>query len=69
MLCLIGSIRDDDPSVQYLLRVLEDASSLTALILAAWQIARVLAVYLAPSGRILLISGVPDAAPTAQSSP
>ena len=46
MLCLIDSIRDDDPSVQYLLRVLEDASSLTALILAAWQVARVLAVQL-----------------------
>jgi len=46
MLCLIDSIRDDDPSVQYLLRVLEDAGSLTALILAAWQVARVLAVQL-----------------------
>jgi hypothetical protein len=44
MLCLIDSIRDDDPSVQYLLRVLEDAGSLTALILAACQVARVLAV-------------------------
>ena len=38
MLCLMDSIRDDDPSVQYLLRVLEDAGSLTALILAAWQV-------------------------------
>jgi hypothetical protein len=46
MLCLIDSIRDNDPSVQYLLRVLEDAGSLTALILAAWQVARVLAVQL-----------------------
>ena len=46
MLCLIDSIRDDDPSGQYLLRVLEDAGSLTALILAAWQVARVLAVQL-----------------------
>ncbi len=46
MLCLMDSIRDDDPSVQYLLRVLEDAGSLTALILAAWQVARVLAVQL-----------------------
>ena len=26
MLCLMDSIRDDDPSVQYLLRVLEDTS-------------------------------------------
>jgi hypothetical protein len=46
MLCLMDSIRDDDPSVPYLLRVLEDAGSLTALILAAWQVARVLAVQL-----------------------
>ena len=46
MLCLMDSIRDDDPSLQYLLRVLEDAGSLTALILAAWQVARVLAVQL-----------------------
>src|SRR5215510_9729831 len=46
MLCLTDSIRDDDASVQYLFRVLEDAGSLTALILAAWQVARVLAVQL-----------------------
>jgi hypothetical protein len=46
MLCLTDSIRDDDPSVQHLLRLLEDASSFTALILTAWQIARVLAVHL-----------------------
>jgi len=46
MLCLMDSIRDDDPSVQYLLRVLGDAGSLTALMLAAWQVARVLAVQL-----------------------
>jgi hypothetical protein len=46
MLCLRDSIRDDDPSVQRLLRALEDADSLTALILAAWQVARVLAVYM-----------------------
>ena len=46
MLCLMDSIRDADPSVQYLLRVMEDACSLTALILAAWQVARVLAVQL-----------------------
>ena len=45
MLCLRDSIRDDDPSVQRLLRVIEDADSLTALILAAWQVARVLAVH------------------------
>ena len=39
------AIRDDDPSVQRLLRVVENADSLTALILAAWQVARVLAVH------------------------
>ena len=46
MLCLHDSIRDDDPSVQWLLRAVEDAPSLTALILATWQVARVLAVHL-----------------------
>jgi hypothetical protein len=46
MLCLHDSIRDDDPSVQCLLRALEDAQSLTALILAAWQVTRVLTVRL-----------------------
>lgn len=46
MLCLHDSIRDDDPSMQCLLRAVEDAPSLTALILATWQIARVLAVHL-----------------------
>ena len=46
MLCLHDSIRDDDPSVQCLLRAVEDAPSLTALILATWQVARVLAVHL-----------------------
>lgn len=34
MLCFIDSIRDADPSVPYLLRVQEDAGSLTALLLA-----------------------------------
>lgn len=46
MLCLHDSIRDDDPSVQRLLSALDDALSLTALILAAWQVARVLTIYL-----------------------
>jgi hypothetical protein len=49
MLCLTDSIRDDDPSVQRLLRAMEDARSLTALILAAWQVARVLALHLVES--------------------
>jgi hypothetical protein len=46
MLCLHDRIRDDDPSLQCLLRAMEDAPSLTALILATWQVARVLAVHL-----------------------
>ena len=46
MLCLHDSIRDDDPSVQRLLHAVEDASSLTVLILAAWQVARLLTVRL-----------------------
>jgi hypothetical protein len=46
MLCLSDSICHDDPSVQRLLRLMDDAHSLTALILAAWQVARVLAVHL-----------------------
>ena len=46
MLCLHDSIRDDDPSVQCLLRAVAQAPSLTALILATWQVARVLAVHL-----------------------
>ena len=46
MLCPHTSIRDDDPSVQRLLHAVEDASSLSALILAAWQVARILAVHL-----------------------
>ena len=46
MLCLHDSIRDDDLDMQRLLRAVEDAPSLPALILAAWQAARVLAVHL-----------------------
>jgi hypothetical protein len=46
MLCLSDSIRHDDPSLQRLLRAMEDADSLTALTLAAWQVARLLAVHL-----------------------
>ena len=46
MLCLHDSIRDDDPDVQCLLRAVDDALSLTALILAAWQVARALTVRL-----------------------
>jgi hypothetical protein len=46
MLCLHDSIRDDDPSVQWLLRAVEQAPSLPALILATWQVVRSLAVHL-----------------------
>jgi len=45
MLGLHDSIRDDDPDVQCLLRAVEDALSLTAFILAAWQVARALTVH------------------------
>ncbi len=37
MLCLQDSIRHDDPSVQRLCDALEDARTLSALVLAAWQ--------------------------------
>jgi hypothetical protein len=43
MLCLSDSIRHDDPSVQQLLRTIEEARTLTQLILAVWPLARVLA--------------------------
>src|SRR5215831_13720046 len=46
MLCLSDSIRDADPSVQRLLQAVADTPSLTALILATWQVTRVLAVSL-----------------------
>jgi hypothetical protein len=46
MLCLQDSIRDDDPSLQRLLRAVEDAHTLTMVILAAWQVARVLTIHL-----------------------
>lgn len=46
MLCLHHSIRDAGPSRQCLLRAVEDAPSLTALILTTWQVVRVLALHL-----------------------
>ena len=49
MLCLSDSIRDDDPSVQRLLCTVEEAHTLPALILAAWSLARVLAIHLVES--------------------
>jgi len=46
MLCLNDSIRHHDPSVQRLLSTVEEARSLTTLVLAAWQVGRLLAVHL-----------------------
>ena len=46
MLCLNDSIRHDDPSVQRLLRAVEEAHALPTLVLAAWQVARALTVHL-----------------------
>jgi hypothetical protein len=46
MLCLSDSIRDDDPCVQRWLCTIEEAHTLSKLILAAWSLARVLASHL-----------------------
>src|SRR5262249_26038999 len=46
MLCLSDSIRHNDPSVQQLLKTIEEAQTLTQLILAVWPLARVLALHL-----------------------
>ena len=46
MLCLSDSIRHDDPAVQQLLSTIEAAPTLTQLILAAWPLARILALHL-----------------------
>ena len=46
MLCLNDSIRHDAPSVQRLLRAVEEAHALPTLVLAAWQVARALTVHL-----------------------
>jgi hypothetical protein len=49
MLCLSDSIRHDDPAVQQLLRPIEEAHTLTQLILAVWPLARVLALHIVES--------------------
>jgi len=46
MLCLRDSIRDDDPSVQQCCCMIEEAHTLTQLILAVWPLARVLALHI-----------------------
>jgi hypothetical protein len=49
MLCLSDSIRHDDPCVQRLLHAVEQAQTLTPLILAVWPLARVLAIHIIES--------------------
>ena len=49
MLCLSQSIRHDDPSLQQGLQSAYHAANLTELILAAWALARVLAVHVVES--------------------
>jgi hypothetical protein len=49
MLCLNDSIRDDDPSLQRLLRAVEETHTLTALLLAVWPLARTLAIHIVES--------------------
>jgi hypothetical protein len=46
MLCLSDSIRDNDPSVQRFLSAVEEARTLTALILAAWPFTRGLVIHI-----------------------
>jgi hypothetical protein len=49
MLCLLDSIRYDDPSVQRLLSAVEEARTLTELLLAVWPLARAVAVHVVES--------------------
>src|SRR6266851_6750785 len=46
MLCLTDSIRHDDPSVPCLVSAVEEAVTLTELLVAAWQLARVLVIHI-----------------------
>jgi hypothetical protein len=46
MLCLSDSIRHDDPCVQRLFHAVNQAQTLTQLILAVWPLARVLAIHI-----------------------
>jgi len=46
MSCLRDSIRQIDPSFQELIEAIENASSLTLLVLSAWHLARMLAIKL-----------------------
>ena len=49
MLCLSDSIRHDDPGVQRLLHTVDQAQTLTQLILAVWPLARILAIHIIES--------------------
>ena len=46
MLCLMDSIRQDEPAVQRLLHAVDEAHTLTEIILAVWALARVLALHI-----------------------
>ena len=46
MLCLMDSLRQDEPAVQRLLHAVDEAHMRTASILAVWALARVLAMHL-----------------------
>src|SRR5712691_2215032 len=46
MLCLTDSVRHDDPSVPCLVSAVEEAVTLTELLVAAWQLARVLVIHI-----------------------
>lgn len=45
MLCLTDIIRDNEPSLPPLLRAVEEAPTLTALLVAVWPLVRVLAIH------------------------
>jgi hypothetical protein len=49
MLCLSERIRHDDPNLQQGLQTAYHAANLTELILAAWALARVMAVHVVES--------------------
>src|SRR5215510_7410299 len=46
MLCLMDSIRQDEPAVQRWLHAVDEAHTLTEIILAVWPLARVLAMHI-----------------------
>jgi len=45
MLCLTDIIRDHERSLQPLLRAIDEALTLTALLVAVWPLARLLAIH------------------------